>query len=176
MLRKIFSNLRVLAVILALLLVVNIIFLCQPVFGTYTGVSDYTAYYGSGDDYLTKMTFNGGCVNITFTKGDRIETEAGVYQKVGDKIAMITFDTDAGHQVKTTHNRTCVRKSVFVLEYGRYSDSAGVNLISAYAVWMQIALGVAELAALVLILKQVVSKKGTDASTDKKPSEDEKMA
>ena len=175
MMRKIFGNLRVLAVILALLLVVNIIFLCQPVFGTYTGVSDYTAYYGSGDDYLTKMTFNGGCVNITFTKGDRIETEAGVYQKVGDKIAMITFDTAAEHKV-TTHERTCVRKSVFVLEYVIYSDAAGVNLISAYAVWMQIALGVAELAALMLILKQVVSKKETDASTDEKPSEDEKTA
>ncbi len=124
--------------LLILLVIFNIVFLCQPTFGKYTGTIRYNSYPYGSESYQTEIDFKGGCVCVAFTRHGDTAHEAGIYQKIEDKIVLITFYTNPTHQ-QETHKRIYTRDSVFAL------SSEETVFTSTSAILLQIALSIVEL-------------------------------
>jgi hypothetical protein len=137
MIKQIKGNWKFSCGLLILLVIFNIVFLRQPTFGKYTGTIIYNSYYGS-ESYHTEIDFKGGCVCVAFTKQGVTAYEAGIYQKVEDKIVLITFYTNPTYQ-QETHKRIYTRDSVFALSSGE------TVFTSTSAILLQIALSIVEL-------------------------------
>ena len=158
--KKCFSDWKFSAVVLVISIILNIGLLCQPVFGTYTGLTEYRYAFSSSEFYQTTLSFNGGCATVNYADAYVTAYNAGVYQKIGDKIVIIIFDTNPdGGSGLDTRKRVFTRESVFVLsqEENQYT--------SLSAVFAQGVLAVIELVFVTrVILLQKAEMKKSEAS------------
>ena len=157
LLKKCLNNWKFSATVLVMSVILNIVLLCQPVFGTYRGVTEYKysgMYYSSSETYQTTLSFNGGCATVNYRKEGKTAYNAGVYQKIGNEIVIITSLTNPnGGSNLETRRRVFTRDSVFTLSQGenQYTSSG--------AIFAQIILAISELVFLIRVILQLKLKK-----------------
>ena len=149
--KKLLKNWKFSIIVLVLIVIFNIVFLCQPVFGTYRGTTKYSGWYG--EHYETKLQFDDGYVQVVYSRNyngeQRVANSIGIYQRVDDKIIIISFLTNPNESDLDTRKSIFTRNSVFSLSYG---DNA---YTSAGAVVLQIVFSIAEIVFLVRFVFQL---------------------
>lgn len=157
LIKKCSNNWKFSAAVLIVSLILNIVLLCQPVFGTYTGVTEYKysgMYFSNTETYQTTLSFSGGCATVNYTKGNETAYNAGVYQKIDDEIVIITSLTNPnGGSSLDTRRRVFTRDSVFSLSQGENQYT------SISAIFIQIVLAVIELSFIIRLISQLKLKK-----------------
>lgn len=156
--KKIFTHWKFSIFTLIVLVVLNIVFLCQPVFGTYRGTTKYSGWYG--ENYETKLQFDDGYAQVVYSRNyngkQHVANNIGIYQRVDDKIIIISFLTNPDERDLDTRKRIFTRNSVFSL-------SSGDNVYtSAGAVVLQIVFSIAEIVFLVRFVSQIKDKNKTE--------------
>ena len=154
--KKCLNNWKFSAIILVVSVILNIIFLCQPVFGTYRGDTKYRAYINGSEKsetYQTILSFNGGCATVNYTKGDTTSYNVGVYQKIENEIVIITSLTYPEGVSLDTRRRFFTRESVFVLSQGEN------QYISGSAISTQTILTIIDLVFVIRVISQLKPKK-----------------
>ncbi|MBQ4511220.1 MAG: hypothetical protein II984_10885 [Clostridia bacterium] len=149
--------------ILIVAVILNIIFLCQPVVGTYSGVTKYgSSYYTSS--FNTKLEFKRGYVYGSNSQNGETENYVGLYQRVKsknddnktvDKIVLISFPTNSYSSSVSTYKDTFIRRSVFTLSKGDNTYT------SATAVFLQIFFCCLEITFLIRFISQYKSEKAS---------------
>ena len=151
--KTLFKNWKFSIFTLIVLVVLNIVFLCQPVFGTYRGTTTYSGWYS--ENYGTKLQFDDGYAQVVYSRNyngeQQVANNIGIYQRVDDKIIIISFFTNPGESLDT-RKRIFTRNSVFSLSYGENVYT------SAGAVVLQIAFSIAEIVFLVRFVTQLKSR------------------
>ncbi len=149
--KKLFKNWKFSIIVLVLIVIFNIVFLCQPVFGTYRGTTTYSGWYSK--NYETKLQFDDGYAQVVYSMNyngkQQVSNNIGIYQRVDDKIIIISFLTNPDESDLDTRKRIFTRNSVFSL-------SSGDNVYtSAGAVVLQIVFSIAEIVFLVRFVSQL---------------------
>lgn len=179
MIKNLLKNSKFSIVVLITTVILNIIFLCQPVVGTYSGVTKYKDSYFT-NSYNTRLEFKNGCVYETNSKNGESEYYVGLYQRVKsinddetvDKIVIISFPTNSYSSSTSTYKDTFIRRSVFTL-------SKGNNIYtSASAIFLQILFCCLEITFLIRFVSQYKSEKEAVNKTNesdvyKEPDNDE---
>jgi len=151
--KKIFSSWKFSICVLIITVILNIILLCQPVFGTYSGTVKDTRWYST--TYTdTKINFESGFATIEWGNGKDVATNVGIYQKVENKIVIITFSTNTDSQSLDNRKRIFTRHSVFSISW----DETEGELCSKDAIWAQIGLGILEFVFLFRFISQLKNR------------------
>ena len=161
--KMLFKNWKFSIFALILIVVLNIVFLCQPVFGTYRGVEKYENY---GASFNIELKFSNGFVSMSEKRnypGDiYYQYNIGTYERYGDKIFCIVHrvnDPSSSHIY--LDERSYTRDSVFSLSSGEGEYT------SIGAVVLQIAYSIAEIVFLIRFVSQF-----RDRNIIKKESDD----
>lgn len=136
MFKKVLKNWKFSFLIFLVFVVLNIILLCQPVVGTYRGITEPqgSSYYS--DSYYTKIKFNNsGFVSIEHYKDEETSSiYAGIYQSIdsddGNYIRIFAFDctyfnSNSSYAV-TPARQSYTRNSVFSISSNDNTYTSGL--------------------------------------------------
>ena len=143
--KKLSGNWKALMLILVLIIVANIVFLCQPVFGTYKG-SEKIDQYGLVLD--SELKFNDGFVSMSTKRTYPTETyykySIGTYERYGNRIFCIVHSVnDPSDSHIYLGESQYERNSIFSI------SSGDVVYTSVGAIFLQVFLGGLETVVLV---------------------------
>lgn len=131
--KKLFINWKFSISVFIVVVILNIIFLCQPVVGSYKGITkDSGSYYS--ETYDTNLSFNNGVATVTYTRNLNNEKttayNVGCYQRIDNQIIIITFLTNPNESDLDMRKRVFTRESVFTLSsgYNKYTSTISVFL------------------------------------------------
>lgn len=144
--KKLLSNWIFSIFTLIFIVILNIVFLCQPVFGTYDGEfkNDW------GYDYDVSISFDNRVATIqnSYVSGGQ-KIELGLYYVYSNSIEIMAFS----HYTSTTveyRRINLTRNSVFSMYWGE----AEGELYSTGAIWLQVGLAIFELVFLFRFISQ----------------------
>lgn len=150
MIKKILKSWKISAIIMIISVILNIVLLCQPVVGTYTGATKYSDYYYSSS-FNTEIHFDGGYATIKlYRQGENPTYYAGIYKVIDDEIRLIVFNyTEFSSFFNIEPLReTYTRNSVFSISYGENQYTSGL------AIFLQIFYAIVELIFLIRFILQ----------------------
>ncbi|MBQ3572019.1 MAG: hypothetical protein IJA15_04245 [Clostridia bacterium] len=152
--KKMFKNWKFSIIVLLLIVIFNIVFLCQPVYGIYRGTTTYSGWYS--ESYETKIQFDDGYAQVVYSRNyngkQQVANNVGIYQRVDDKIIIISFLTNPDESDLDTRKRIFTRNSVFSL-------SNGENIYTSKgSVFLQIGFAIVEIILLVRFVVQFKSR------------------
>lgn len=154
--KKLFINWQFSILIFVLVVILNIIFLCQPVVGSYKGITkDSGSYYSEA--YDTRLSFNNGVATVTYTRNyyneKPIAYNVGVYQRIDNQIIIITFSMNPNESDLDMRKRVFTRESVFTLSF---DDN---KYTSAISIFLQLGFVTLELVFLIRFVLQLKNER-----------------
>lgn len=125
--KKLLLNWKFSIFVFIVVAILNIVFLCQPVVGTYKGVTKYSGFYSYA--YDTSLSFNNGVATVSYRNYIQTSYNVGLYQRIDNQIIIITCLADPNENLDM-RKRVFTRESVFKLSDGdnKYNSTIAVLL------------------------------------------------